>query len=202
VHLIADHVEIVGSVIGENIFIHARDERDRTARRPDQAQMNTGQIIIHGDVNITDSQIGAPGTASILINGHAELNQNSPMAETGGGYLTAQNVCITGDVHNESGGRVLADNFTVGRDLTGEGISATVYTYRAVNGQYPGRTVIGGDLNADNSVIINGEIAVGGQKVGQGLTLRQHRPAEPITADDTNCGFSPQTQPAPGAARP
>lgn len=200
-HLIADNIEVMGAVKGTNVWLHARAEEDRQAQYPSQATVHEGQIIIHGDVQVTDSRIGAAGTAKILINGHTEMFRQSSDYGRGGGHLTAQEVCVTGDLYSQFGTSITADKLTIGRDLNGNQVEGAAYTHPLTE-DHPGSTVIGRNVNLNDSRLLNAELTIGGYKYGQALDMRAYRHQEPVAEGRTDCGFEPRADRLSFAARP
>lgn len=191
-HVIADHIEVMGSVTGENVWLHARAKEDRAAENVWDAQVNEGKIIIHGDVTLTDSHLGAAGTSQILINGHANFWRFATEDYgRGGGHLMGQEVCVTGNFSSNYGSSVIADNFSVGRNILGSGLEGYAYTH-PITEDHPGRTVVGGQVDASDVTLTNGEIALGRQGNGAMQRFRAYKQGEPITQEEADCGFEPR----------
>ncbi len=196
-HIIADHIEVIGSVTGTNIYLDAHKGADRRVRNPHEATLNAGTLTIHGDVNIIDGRLGAPGTKDIRVFGNSWFERYQRQPQGSGVYVTAQNACFNGALHSEYGATIAVDNLTVSRDVTGQGLWAGVYAHPSLTGiPGNGRTVIGGNVDSANfggMVISNTEVAIGGEIRRGHIQVHDERTAAPIQPGETQCA-APQSR--------
>jgi hypothetical protein len=218
IHISAEQIEVIGSVTGSNITLDARTPYDQQFQNVRMIDDHRGRVIIQGDVDVTDSRIGTFGTGNVTINGHARITaeRRDPGRVPFGTAITGRNICIAGSLHTEAAGDarnfVSANELRIGRDVTGNGLSANIYDLdevmdyaRANGGRMPavsGSTLIGGAVQGRDMTIGNGEVSIRGGASGPNIRIHQQRNPLPITNDDLNCAQPASLSELPAERKP
>lgn len=210
IELRSPDIEIFGSVTGENIRLWTQPVEEISL---DDVASHTGRLKINGDVNVLNSRLGGAGTGELDILGHVTLGGYPVPNEFRSSTLVGRDVCIAGNL-NATGNpftvMVGADDLRVGRDVVGDDVSIGIYSVGTVINHvqtegtlpnFPGNTLIGGDVRGENIRISNGEVSIGGVIDGTDIHVSGQRQPLPVLPQDLDCDPPPVFSQAPIPAR-